>query len=85
MGLPIVGNLYSLSSEPYKDFMELRKKYGDMFTINYGPFRTVIINDYKLIKEALRLNELQGRPNFLAFKQRNNGESAGKHISWFST
>ena len=77
MSLPIIGDLYKLSSEPYKDFMEFRKKYGDIFTINYGPFRTVIINDYKLIKEALRLDEFQGRPKFKALEERNKGPSAG--------
>ena len=34
--LPLIGNLLLLSKDPHLDFIELGKKYGDIFSISFG-------------------------------------------------
>ena len=34
--LPLVGNLLSLSEKPFLDFIEMSKRYGDVFSISFG-------------------------------------------------
>jgi methyl farnesoate epoxidase/farnesoate epoxidase len=33
----------------------------------------IVINDYKVILDALKRDEFQGRPDFLSWKERNEG------------
>ncbi|XP_066929259.1 steroid 17-alpha-hydroxylase/17,20 lyase-like [Clytia hemisphaerica] len=62
--LPLVGNLLMLSKTPYLDFIEIGKRYGDVFSLSLGMTRIVIINSYTNIKEALitRGTDFAGRP-----------------------
>ncbi|XP_066268072.1 cytochrome P450 2U1-like [Branchiostoma lanceolatum] len=53
---PLIGNLFTLHQ--FKDaahvqLTELSKKYGNIFTIYYGPKRVVVLNGFDTIKEAL--------------------------------
>jgi len=61
-GLPIVGNLLQLHPNRFEVFSKLRKEYGDVFSVDLGSMRAVILNDYKLVKEAYSRAELAGRP-----------------------
>ncbi|XP_063790605.1 cytochrome P450 2K1-like isoform X2 [Pseudophryne corroboree] len=52
--LPLIGTLHVLDlNRPYKSLMELSEKYGEVFTIQFGPKKVVIIAGYKAVKDAL--------------------------------
>ncbi|XP_063790601.1 cytochrome P450 2K1-like [Pseudophryne corroboree] len=52
--LPLIGNLHSMDmNRPYKSLMELSEKYGEVFTVQFGPKKVVIIAGYKAVKDAL--------------------------------
>ncbi|XP_073399232.1 cytochrome P450 2K1-like [Dendrobates tinctorius] len=54
MPLPVIGNLNLLDLErPHESLMQLSEKYGEVFTLHFGPKKTVILAGYKIIKEAL--------------------------------
>ena len=73
--LPIFGNLFSLSRQPYKDFLRLKKRYGDVFSIQIGNKPAVVFNGLHTIKKALRQEELNGRPKFHSFQHVSDGKS----------
>ncbi|XP_053577641.1 cytochrome P450 2G1 isoform X2 [Bombina bombina] len=52
--LPILGNILQLKGgEMAKCVLELRKKYGDLFTVYFGSRPVVIVSGYKMVKEIL--------------------------------
>ncbi|XP_075035729.1 cytochrome P450 2K1-like isoform X2 [Mixophyes fleayi] len=52
--LPLIGNLNLMDlNKPYKSLMELSEKYGEVFTIHFGPKKVVILAGYKAVKDAL--------------------------------
>ncbi|KAM4631939.1 cytochrome P450 2K1-like [Discoglossus pictus] len=52
--LPLIGNLYMMDlKKPFETLMKLSEKYGDVFTVQFGPKKTVVISGYKAVKEAL--------------------------------
>ncbi|XP_069129127.1 cytochrome P450 2B2-like [Argopecten irradians] len=52
-GYPVVGNFpLFLSSDRSKLFNQLRRKYGDVFSLQLGSRRMVVINGYEALKEA---------------------------------
>ncbi|CAJ0954692.1 unnamed protein product [Ranitomeya imitator] len=54
MPLPVIGNLNLLDLEkPHESLMQLSEKYGEIFTLHFGPKKMVILAGYKIIKEAL--------------------------------
>ncbi|XP_044145179.1 cytochrome P450 2K6-like [Bufo gargarizans] len=63
--LPIIGNLHLISSiKPQKSFMELSKKYGTVFSVQFGTEKMVILCGYETVKDALinHAEEFAGRP-----------------------
>ncbi|MCO5558536.1 hypothetical protein L7F22_012121 [Adiantum nelumboides] len=52
-GWPIVGNLFQLSPEPYKDFMKLHQKYGPLVRLKLGSVNIVTTFHPELIKEMI--------------------------------
>lgn len=62
-GLPIIGILNYIGSEKHTSFMKLAKEYGTLFSARLGSQLTVVISDYKLIREAFKREEFTGRPN----------------------
>ncbi len=56
----------------------MREKYGDIISFDFGSFPAVVINDYKLIKEALNENAFTGRPHFEQLNERAGGKSGGE-------
>lgn len=77
-GLPVIGNLHQLSSEPYKRFMEMRKKYGDIFSLKFGSYKYKInmsllltfldhpsILKYSLISQCGSFKQSQGHQRLL--------------------
>ncbi|XP_018425391.1 PREDICTED: cytochrome P450 2K1-like [Nanorana parkeri] len=52
--LPFIGNLNLVDlKKPYESLMELSEKYGEIFTIHFGPKKMVVIAGYSAVKEAL--------------------------------
>lgn len=62
--LPIIGNLHQLGNRPHENFTELKKTYGDVYSISLGMQRWVIINTVDVAREALINNSVAfaGRP-----------------------
>lgn len=54
--LPIVENLLQLGDHPYFTFMEMRKKYGDVFLIKLGMVPVLVVNGMEMVKEVLLRN-----------------------------
>ena len=57
--LPIIGNLLFLAKHQANNvtaFRELASRYGDIFCIHLGKYPMVVVNSYKLIKEAFVTN-----------------------------
>ncbi|XP_041976933.1 cytochrome P450 18a1 [Aricia agestis] len=61
-GLPVVGYLPFLSVR-HITFLKLAQKYGAIFSVHLGNQLTIVLSDYKLIREAFRLEEFTGRPS----------------------
>ncbi|KAM8960427.1 cytochrome P450 2K1-like [Pelodytes ibericus] len=52
--LPLIGNLHLIDlKKPYKSLMELSEKYGEVFTVHFGPKKMVVLAGYSAVKEAL--------------------------------
>ncbi|XP_013186456.2 cytochrome P450 18a1 [Amyelois transitella] len=61
-GPPVVGYLPFLGVR-HKTFLELARSYGTLFSARLGNQLTVVLSDYKLIREAFRREEFTGRPS----------------------
>ncbi|XP_014368134.2 cytochrome P450 18a1 [Papilio machaon] len=59
---PIVGYLPFLGVR-HKTFLSLARNYGPLFSARLGNQLTVVLCDYKLIREAFRREEFTGRPS----------------------
>ncbi|XP_077130957.1 cytochrome P450 2K1-like [Ranitomeya variabilis] len=54
MPLPVIGNLHMVDlKKPHESLMQLSEKYGEIFTLHFGPKKMVILAGYKIVKEAL--------------------------------
>ncbi|EFN88284.1 cytochrome P450 18a1 [Harpegnathos saltator] len=62
-GLPIFGYYLFMKNEIHRQYYEMMKKYGRIFSINLGSQRVVVISDPRLIREAFRREEFTGRPH----------------------
>lgn len=54
--LSIVENL-QLGDHPYLTFMEMRKKYGDIFLIKLGMVPVLVVNGMEMVKVLLKNGE----------------------------
>lgn len=61
-GPPVVGYLPFIGVR-HKTFLELARSYGALFSARLGNQLTVVLSDYKLIREAFRREEFTGRPS----------------------
>ncbi|XP_071961583.1 steroid 17-alpha-hydroxylase/17,20 lyase-like [Antedon mediterranea] len=63
---PIIGNVPILIGDvsPWTIFKSMTFKYGQVFSVKFGSFWTVVINDHEHAHEALltKLNDFSGRP-----------------------
>ncbi|XP_068940701.1 cytochrome P450 1A1-like [Petaurus breviceps papuanus] len=74
---PIIGNLLQLGDHPYLTFMEMRKKYGDVFLIKLGMVPVVVVSGEEMVKKGL-LKEgenFAGRPHMHTFSFFAEGKS----------
>ncbi|CAG7815157.1 unnamed protein product, partial [Allacma fusca] len=70
IGLPLLGHLPLLGSSPHKTLWDWKKTYGPLNGIWFGSYRTVVINDPKLIRESMNTNAFAGRPKLNLFTDR---------------
>ena len=77
MPMPFIGNIHQIGLEPYKTFMEMSKIYGKVFAIDFGSYRGIVINDYKLIRRCLSESAFSGRPKLRPFLERSGGKLRG--------
>ncbi|XP_077130961.1 cytochrome P450 2K1-like isoform X1 [Ranitomeya variabilis] len=76
MPLPVIGNLNLLDLEkPHESLMQLSEKYGEVFTLHFGPKKMVILSGYRIIMEALvtRAEDFSERPITPVFDILSNG------------
>lgn len=52
----------------------MAKRYGPVFTLYLGPYRTVVLHGYKAVKEVLlqHKDEFSGRGEFFVFQEHKN-------------
>ncbi|CAG7733333.1 unnamed protein product, partial [Allacma fusca] len=77
VGFPVVGHLPQLGKNPHRTLAQWKKIYGPIIGVWFGSYRTVAINDSKLIKEALSLNVFSGRSDLSFFNARSEGVTKG--------
>lgn len=66
-GMPVLGYLPFINAKyPHITMTELSKKYGPIYSIQMGCIFTVVLSDYKLVREAFAKECFSGRaPLFL--------------------
>ncbi|GFO38655.1 cytochrome p450 2j2 [Plakobranchus ocellatus] len=71
LALPIVGHMYLFKENPTDQIETWRKRLGNIYSIQMGTFRCVMLNGYDLISEAfLKHHEsLLERPNMFVHKE----------------
>lgn len=74
---PVIGNLLQLGDHPYLTFMEMRRKYGDVFLIKLGMVPVVVINGMEMVKQVLLKDgeKFAGRPDMHTFSFLAEGKS----------
>lgn len=63
--LPFIGNLFNLDAkQPHIHLTKLSDHYGNIFSLRLGSLNTVVVNKYRMVKEALmdQANIFTGRP-----------------------
>lgn len=61
-GLPLVGNLLFFAKNPHLKFLELRKKYGPIYSVKLGSNNIVVLCDYQSVRCALLQDAFSGLP-----------------------
>lgn len=81
---PIIGNLLQLGDHPYRTFMEMRKKYGDVFLIKLGVVPVVVVNGVEMVKQVLLKDgeKFAGRPNLHTFSFLGEGKSLSFSVNY---
>ncbi|CAH1274747.1 CYP1A1 [Branchiostoma lanceolatum] len=64
---PIIGNLFLFGGQPFFTFIELTKRYGDVFSLKLGMTDVVVLNSLDTVREALvkKSVDFAGRPKTL--------------------
>lgn len=73
-GLPVVGHLPFLGTRPVEKFREYQKTYGDVFSLRFGMWPTVVVCGRDTVKSALthQSDSFASRPPFFSIKSLNN-------------
>lgn len=75
-GFPLVGSIFSLGRNPHLTFMEMAKKYGDVFTINLAGQNVLVVNGFEAVREALvkQSTIFAGRPHLALTQELTEGQ-----------
>ena len=78
-GLPFIGYLPFMGKYPHKTFIELAKKYGDVFQLRLGSRPVVVINGLESLRQAAlkQQNDFAGRASFYFFRRGGRGLTIG--------
>ncbi|XP_066224083.1 cytochrome P450 1A1-like isoform X1 [Saccopteryx leptura] len=81
---PIIGNLLQLGDLPFLTFIEMRKKYGDVFLIKLGMVPVVVVNGMEIVKQVLLKDgeHFAGRPNMHTFSFFAEGKSLSFSVNY---
>ncbi|XP_066113182.1 cytochrome P450 1A4-like isoform X1 [Saccopteryx bilineata] len=81
---PILGNLLQLGDLPFLTFIEMRKKYGDIFLIKLGMVPVVVVNGMEMVKQVLLKDgeHFAGRPNMHTFSFFAEGKSLSFSVNY---
>ncbi|XP_070574470.1 steroid 17-alpha-hydroxylase/17,20 lyase-like [Ptychodera flava] len=52
-GLPFIGSIGALATDPIYKITDLAKKYGDIYSLKVGRKRIIVLNNIELVREAL--------------------------------
>ncbi|XP_075057361.1 cytochrome P450 2K1-like [Mixophyes fleayi] len=75
--LPIIGNMHIIDmAKPHNTFIELAKKYGSVFSVQFGLKKMVILCGYDTVKDALinYAEEFSERPDSLMVTKTSRGD-----------
>lgn len=61
----MLGSLPFLGPEAHANIGKLGENFGNIFSIKMGSYWYVVLNDFDLIKNALKEDIFSGRPNYL--------------------
>ncbi|XP_032901872.1 cytochrome P450 2D26-like isoform X1 [Amblyraja radiata] len=88
--LPFLGNLLQVDlHNPHLSFTKLRKKYGDVMSLDFGWTNMVVLSGYKALKEALvkKSEDFADRPELPVytriFKRFGEGIVLAKYGDWW--
>ncbi|XP_073442751.1 cytochrome P450 2D14-like isoform X1 [Dendrobates tinctorius] len=76
-GLPLLGNILQVDfRNPTVTYNQLRKQFGDIFSLQYFWSKTVVLNGFEVNKEALinRSEEVADRPPIPTYEKLGNGK-----------
>ena len=73
-GLPLLGNIFQLGAAPHETFIQMARKYGDVFQICIGSRPVLVLNGYDTIRQALVKQgvDFAGRPDLTSSRCVNN-------------
>ncbi|XP_053567875.1 cytochrome P450 1B1 [Bombina bombina] len=74
---PLIGNAMQIGKSPHLTFVDLSKKYGEIFQIKLGSMKVVVLNGDRVIRYALlhKGADFAGRPKFPSFNAVSGGRS----------
>ncbi|KAM9311801.1 cytochrome P450 1A1 [Gastrophryne carolinensis] len=77
MPLPLIGNLLSISKNPYLSLTKMSQTYGDVFQIQIGTKPVLVLNGLETIRQALlkQGDVFIGRPDLFTFRLIGDGQS----------
>lgn len=78
MGLPIVGYFPFLGRKMHLTLTDLWKIYGDVYKLEIGSRRMVVINGQKALRQALlNKNDFGGRPDYCSYQMASKDSLVG--------
>ena len=70
MSWPIIGNLHLLGSQPHQRLTDLAKSFGDVYRLQLGSRRVIVLNSLHYVKETLvkKSGDFSSRPPLHSLK-----------------
>ena len=62
-GLPYCGYIPFIKEGIHLHFTKLAKKYGGIFSVSMGSELTVVLSDYRIIRDSFRREDFSGKPH----------------------
>ena len=63
--LPLIGHMYRLGTTPIESLHAQKKRFGDIFRLDSGPWPTVWLCDYDQITDAMKKEVFSARPHHI--------------------